>query len=525
MLTHAGFMTLPLDLEDRLNCMSLSKSFSSRLKIVRETSEALSGACLEVRTSRLLLLVLKISLIVGNFLNSGAQQGSAVGFHLDTLLKLKDVKSTKSKKMSLLHFVAKEVKRQHGGGDCSLLSSLKACPLAAKINLTATREEIREIKTSLKLAEKVLQASEQEGEGRDSDSAFRTFLSTFHSQASSEMTEVEQLLCEAEKSFSLVASYLNGSGNKMEASPFFDLVTSFSASLDKCHAENDAFESALTSKKTKDEGGKEGRSKAGGLRASLSRRGGGGGGGGGGSHPMTPPKGQAGTFQHATVGTMHAKDDVMKQVRAYGALKPEDARSMLTEQGARERLRKHNITMRQSMATLVPTPSRRGGDSSDGGGGGGQVGVSRNMGLPPRTPKVAHRPPLQPPASSSKALGRGGDDLRSSVQGMLRAHFDARELVRLSAPSEEALRAILKAGRGEGGLHPSQSLKRVGSDHECSTINEESPTRRGTPLPLESPTRESPTRESPTRSQVPSAAGPKAQEVIERASDGEVASW
>ncbi len=61
----------------------------------------------EVRNSDLLLLILKISLIVGNFLNSGAAQGSAVGFHLDTLLKLKDVRSTRNKKVTLMHFIAR----------------------------------------------------------------------------------------------------------------------------------------------------------------------------------------------------------------------------------------------------------------------------------------------------------------------------------------------------------------------------------------------------------------------------------
>ena len=60
-----------------------------------------------MRNSDLLLLILKISLIVGNFLNAGAHQGSAVGFHLDTLLKLRDVKSTKDKRFSLMHFIAR----------------------------------------------------------------------------------------------------------------------------------------------------------------------------------------------------------------------------------------------------------------------------------------------------------------------------------------------------------------------------------------------------------------------------------
>ena len=63
----------------------------------------------ELCNSDLLRLILKISLETGNFLNAGAHQGCAVGFHVDTLLKLKDVKCTKDKRFSLLHFIARSV--------------------------------------------------------------------------------------------------------------------------------------------------------------------------------------------------------------------------------------------------------------------------------------------------------------------------------------------------------------------------------------------------------------------------------
>ena len=49
-------------------------------------------------------------LTVGNHLNVGSRSGSAIGFRLEVLLKLADVKAI-DKKTSLLHFVYREMKR------------------------------------------------------------------------------------------------------------------------------------------------------------------------------------------------------------------------------------------------------------------------------------------------------------------------------------------------------------------------------------------------------------------------------
>ena len=148
-----GLMAIPM-LEEKLSCVRLVGSFRPRVQAVSQAATTLFDACKvgrdspdlkwdnlpsmapisfswmcmltsshssgsppaprvlvptpqEVRNSDLLLLILKISLFVGNFLNAGAHQGSAMGFHLDTLLKLKDVKSTKDKRFTLMHFIAR----------------------------------------------------------------------------------------------------------------------------------------------------------------------------------------------------------------------------------------------------------------------------------------------------------------------------------------------------------------------------------------------------------------------------------
>ena len=52
-------------------------------------------------------------LAIGNYMNGGTTRGEAWGFKLDSLLKLVDVKSSVDSKVSLLHFVAENIDKEH----------------------------------------------------------------------------------------------------------------------------------------------------------------------------------------------------------------------------------------------------------------------------------------------------------------------------------------------------------------------------------------------------------------------------
>lgn len=64
---------------------------------------------MQVRSNRLLPYVLSTCLAVGNFLNAGNRAGEAAGFKIESLLKLKAVRSSKHPGRTLLHFVARQV--------------------------------------------------------------------------------------------------------------------------------------------------------------------------------------------------------------------------------------------------------------------------------------------------------------------------------------------------------------------------------------------------------------------------------
>lgn len=68
----------------------------------------LQAASHEVLSSSLLLGVLEIALAVGNYLNTGsAAHGAAVAFTTGSLLKLRSVRSTRNRAVTVLHVLAR----------------------------------------------------------------------------------------------------------------------------------------------------------------------------------------------------------------------------------------------------------------------------------------------------------------------------------------------------------------------------------------------------------------------------------
>ena len=128
------------------------------------------------------------------------------------------------------------------------------------------------------------------------------------------------------------------------------------------------------------------------------------------------------------------------QVRAYGALKPEDRHTFLTEKSARERLlSKSNVArlslvggagLRASLRLGGSTP--RGAQAPSGGGRAGEAMRRSRAGLTPLK-------------GSSGGAGGAGVDLRKSVHNVLQQHFNPSELVRLSMPAD-----MFNAARGNG---------------------------------------------------------------------------
>ena len=73
--------------------------------MVKAASESIKTVSTNFKLAKLLEIILNI----GNFLNYGTYAGNAFGYGIDSLLKLRDTKSTKQNDYTVLHYLAQYI--------------------------------------------------------------------------------------------------------------------------------------------------------------------------------------------------------------------------------------------------------------------------------------------------------------------------------------------------------------------------------------------------------------------------------
>ncbi|CAI0410243.1 unnamed protein product [Linum tenue] len=153
-------MTVPR-VEAKLRVFAFRITFSSQVSDLRGNLNTVNDAAREVKESEKLRQIMQTILTLGNALNQGTARGSAVGFKLDSLLKLSDTRA-RNNKMTLMHYLCKLLAEKMPtlldfGKD---LAHLEA---ASKIQLKTLAEEMQAVSKGLEKVEQELAASENDG--------------------------------------------------------------------------------------------------------------------------------------------------------------------------------------------------------------------------------------------------------------------------------------------------------------------------------------------------------------------------
>ena len=82
------------DAGDKFDCMLFRVQFRSRLDELLQGIGIVEKACLEVRSSEKLREIMAMILTLVNEINTGGDGNAAIGFSLDALLKLNEVRQT-----------------------------------------------------------------------------------------------------------------------------------------------------------------------------------------------------------------------------------------------------------------------------------------------------------------------------------------------------------------------------------------------------------------------------------------------
>ena len=142
-------------LEARLKSTCFKIKFNELIQDIKPDIVTATAACEEVKKSKRFATILKLILLVGNYMNSGSRNGQAFGFEISFLPKLISTKAYDNR-TTLLHFLTEIVENKHP--DCiNFYEDIHHVDRASRVspeqivkNLNSMRKSISDVEVDLR---------------------------------------------------------------------------------------------------------------------------------------------------------------------------------------------------------------------------------------------------------------------------------------------------------------------------------------------------------------------------------------
>ncbi|CAD5176568.1 unnamed protein product [Musa acuminata subsp. malaccensis] len=219
--------------ESKLRVFAFKIQFNSQISDIRKILHTVDSACEEVRGSEKLKEIMKKILHLGNTLNQGTARGSAVGFRLDSLLKLSDTRATNNR-MTLMHYLCK-VLAEKSAHLLDFHEDLVSLEAASKIQLKSMAEEQQAIVKGLEKVELELTASESDGPVSE---IFCKTLKEFTAVSGAEVRSLTSLYNAVGKNADSLAMYFGEDPARCPFEQVVSTILNFVRIFRKAHDEN-----------------------------------------------------------------------------------------------------------------------------------------------------------------------------------------------------------------------------------------------------------------------------------------------
>ncbi|KAK1385686.1 formin-like protein 6 [Heracleum sosnowskyi] len=242
--------------EAKLRVFAFKIQFCSQVSDLRKSLNAVNSTSEEVRNSVKLKRIMQTILSLGNALNQGTARGSAVGFRLDSLLKLTDTRA-RNNRLTLMHYLCK-VLAEKLPELLDFHKDLVTLEISTKIQLKYLAEEMQVISKGLEKIVQELTASESDGPVSET---FCQILKEFLGFAEAEVRSLASLYSVVGKNADALALYF---GEDPARCPFEQVVSNlrnFVRMFERAHEEN-CKQIELEKKKAQKEEEKEKKSSA-----------------------------------------------------------------------------------------------------------------------------------------------------------------------------------------------------------------------------------------------------------------------
>ncbi|KAK1434659.1 hypothetical protein QVD17_00408 [Tagetes erecta] len=219
--------------EAKLRVFSYKLQFSTQVSDLCTNLNIVYLSVEQVRSSMKLRRIMQTILSLGNALNQGTSRGAAVGFRLDSILKLNDTRA-RNNKTTLMHYLCKVLadKLPELLDFSKELSSLEP---ASKIQLKALAEEMQSITKGL---EKVIQEKRMCKKDGHVSKRFRKSLKKFLTSAESEVKSLASLYSGVGKSVDALILYFGEDPARCPYEQVISTLLTFVRMFNQAHDEN-----------------------------------------------------------------------------------------------------------------------------------------------------------------------------------------------------------------------------------------------------------------------------------------------
>ncbi|CAG2100841.1 unnamed protein product [Medioppia subpectinata] len=205
----------------RLNAISFKMKFKESVQDIQPDVVNATIACEELRKSPKFALIVKLVLVLGNYMNAGSRNAQSIGFEISFLPKLSSTKAADNKS-TLLHFLAQTVEQKHP--EClNFWEEIIHCDKAARVspeqtlkNLNAMRKSIKELDLDLKNFKPL-----------NSEDKFGDIMSKFLIEAKDKFQILEHQFNKMDRLFTEIARYYTFDQKKYTMDEFFSDIKSF----------------------------------------------------------------------------------------------------------------------------------------------------------------------------------------------------------------------------------------------------------------------------------------------------------
>ncbi|KAL9655075.1 hypothetical protein ABK040_008857 [Willaertia magna] len=218
-------------LKERLDAWSFYLKYTDEISTVLPDIENLKIAIYELKNSSKFIELLTIVLAITNFMNAKSKQKNSYGFHLSSLQKLKDTKTSNSKygsSYTLMHYVIEYLEKYKGGKVLTFYDELSTISSAKRVAMSSLKENVNGLKSGMKQVQNILQYFENSGTSTN-DNKFIEIIKPFYESSTKEIVNVEEKLKGIQENLEELAALFDEDKGTMTNKPedFFTMIDEF----------------------------------------------------------------------------------------------------------------------------------------------------------------------------------------------------------------------------------------------------------------------------------------------------------